>query len=152
MATKYFSFGKAEPIVVTSIRLSTGQVRTNPDTFTAEELADVGATGPYTQPDYDSLTHELSWDSTNLRWSVVEKPANGGLTTEELWDAMRSERNARLLETDQLMVSDYVITDAQKALLLTYRSSLRDLPANTSDPANVTWPTPPACVVSHFGL
>ena len=50
MATKYFSFGKAEPIFVTSIRLSTGQVRTNPDTFTAEELADVGATGPYTQP------------------------------------------------------------------------------------------------------
>ena len=31
---------------------------------------------------------------TDLRWSVVEKPANDGLTTDELWDAMRSERNA----------------------------------------------------------
>ena len=60
--TKYFSFGKPRPIFVTSIRLSTGQVTTNPDTFTAEELADVGATGPYTQS-IDSLTHELSWDS-----------------------------------------------------------------------------------------
>ena len=52
-----------------------------------------------------------------LRWSVVEKPANGGLTTDELWDAMRSKRNARLLETDQLMVSDYVITDPKSTFI-----------------------------------
>ena len=55
MATSIFHSVKASNHSVTSIRLSTGQVRTNPDTFTAEELADVGATGPYTQPDYDSL-------------------------------------------------------------------------------------------------
>ena len=39
-----------------------------------------------------------------------------------------------------MATGDRTISDEWK----TYRQSLRDLPANTSDPANPTWPTKPS--------
>ena len=55
------------------------------------------------------------------------------------WEALRGTRNTRLSETDWWASSDLTMTDDQKA----YRQALRDLPANTSDPFNVTWPEKP---------
>jgi len=52
---------------------------------------------------------------------------------------LRRERNARLAETDYLALSDSTLTDEMR----TYRQALRDLPANTADPANPVWPTKP---------
>ena len=53
---------------------------------------------------------------------------------------LRSTRNKLLAETDYLALADNTLTDAMK----TYRQSLRDLPANTADPHNVTYPTKPS--------
>jgi|TARA_A100001011_G_scaffold104040_1_gene110081 hypothetical protein len=54
---------------------------------------------------------------------------------------IRRIRNLKLQETDYMVLSDTSgITDAWK----TYRQALRDLPANTSDLANPTWPTKPS--------
>lgn len=53
--------------------------------------------------------------------------------------ALREQRNQLLAETD-FWVLRGSITDAQTA----YRSALRDLPANTADPVNPTWPTKPS--------
>ena len=58
------------------------------------------------------------------------------LTTAEPLRLLRLERNKRLLDTDWWAVSDRTITDAET----TYRQALRDLPANTHDPANPSWP------------
>ena len=55
------------------------------------------------------------------------------------WFALRSERNRRLVETDFHAMSDTVLADNMK----TYRQALRDLPANTSDPASPSWPSKP---------
>ena len=52
---------------------------------------------------------------------------------------LRRERNARLAETDYLALSDSTLTDEMR----TYRQALRDLPANTADPANPVWPVKP---------
>jgi len=52
---------------------------------------------------------------------------------------LRRERNRLLAETDYLALADATLTDEMRA----YRQALRDLPANTSDPANVVWPTKP---------
>ena len=52
---------------------------------------------------------------------------------------LRIERNQLLAETDYLALADAALTDEMRA----YRQALRDLPANTSDPANVVWPTKP---------
>ena len=54
-------------------------------------------------------------------------------------EALRFKRNKLLQETDWMAGSDVTMSDAWK----TYRQALRDLPANTKDPANPTWPTKP---------
>ena len=54
--------------------------------------------------------------------------------------ALRQERNRLLAETDYLALADATLTDEMRA----YRQALRDLPANTADPANPVWPEKPA--------
>lgn len=53
---------------------------------------------------------------------------------------LREERNRRLAETDYLALSDATLSEDMR----TYRQALRDLPDNTSDPANPTWPVKPS--------
>ena len=53
---------------------------------------------------------------------------------------LRRQRDVLLAETDWMANSDVTMSDAWK----TYRQQLRDLPANTSDPANPTYPTKPS--------
>jgi hypothetical protein len=43
------------------IRLSDGRPRTDPASFTAEEIADAGYVGPYIEPAYDAATEQLLW-------------------------------------------------------------------------------------------
>jgi len=149
--TMYFSFNGTEPIFITSILLSSGQIRTEPSSWTDEELADVGATGPYFKPAHDTSTEELEWDSDALTWNVVPRKVEE-ISEVEMWNLMRSQRNARLVETDQLMHSDYPITEEEKDNLLAYRKALRDFPSTITDPLDFTWPTPPQCIIDHFNL
>ena len=53
---------------------------------------------------------------------------------------LRAKRNRLLAETDWWASSDRTMTAEQTA----YRQALRDLPSNTTDPANPTWPTKPS--------
>ena len=68
--------------------------------------------------------------------AAYERDVLPGLQLEEL----RAERNRRLAETDYLALSDATLSEEMR----TYRQALRDLPANTSDPANPTWPVKPS--------
>ena len=54
--------------------------------------------------------------------------------------ALRLRRNQLLTETDYLALADSTLTDEMRD----YRQALRDLPANTEDPANPVWPTKPS--------
>ena len=56
---------------------------------------------------------------------------------------LRQERDRLLNETDWTQVPDSALTDEKKNEWAEYRQALRDLPANTSDPANPTWPDEP---------
>ena len=53
---------------------------------------------------------------------------------------LREKRNQLLAETDYLALSDVTLSEDMR----TYRQALRDLPANTSVPANPTWPVKPS--------
>ena len=53
--------------------------------------------------------------------------------------ALRKKRNRLLAETDYLALSDVTLSSE----MTTYRQALRDLPANTTDPANPVWPVKP---------
>ena len=52
---------------------------------------------------------------------------------------LRQRRNQLLAETDYLALADSTLTDEMRS----YRQALRDLPANTVDPANPVWPVKP---------
>lgn len=57
---------------------------------------------------------------------------------------MRSMRDNLLTASDWTQSPDSPLTDSKKQEWATYRQALRDLPANTVDPANPTWPTQPS--------
>ena len=54
---------------------------------------------------------------------------------------LRLQRNELLAQSDWTQVADAPVDAAAWA---TYRQALRDLPANTTDPRNPTWPTKPS--------
>lgn len=59
-------------------------------------------------------------------------------------DDIRQERNKRIAQTDYLAIPDYPHpTPEAKQAWLDYRQALRDLPANTEDPAAPVWPIAP---------
>ena len=74
---------------------------------------------------------EAARDAEELAWANA---ANDRAFTE-----LRQRRNDLLEKTDWWVLRGS-ITDAQTA----YRAALRDLPANTADPADITWPEVPA--------
>ncbi len=60
------------------------------------------------------------------------------------WGQLRRQRNSLLFMSDYTQLNDAVLTDSKKTEWINYRQQLRDLPSNTSDPANPTWPTEPS--------
>lgn len=56
------------------------------------------------------------------------------------WTLLRNKRDRLLADTDWWATSDRTMTAEQTA----YRQALRDLPANTADPANPVWPVKPS--------
>ena len=92
------------------------------------------------------VSPEMQWmdapEGCTTKWvledgAIVAPPSP---STEELMSRLRSERNYLLSKTDYLALADSTLTEEMRA----YRQALRDLPANTSDPANPTWPVKPS--------
>jgi len=83
----------------------------------------------------------IRWDSPDLDPPTDAEIAAeiARLTADEPWIKLRAERDRLLGETDWWAASDRTMSAEQTA----YRQSLRDLPANTPDPSNPTWPTKP---------
>jgi len=90
--------------------------------------------------DANSFAANVKWEgeSALTNWSAVSGAMSAATTSVALRD-LRAERNDRLAATDWWGVSDRTMSDAETV----YRQSLRDLPANSADPANPTWPTSP---------
>lgn len=54
------------------ITLPNGFTRTDPSTFTEDEITAAGFTGPYTEPAYDPITQQLDW--VDGAFIIVTKP------------------------------------------------------------------------------
>lgn len=65
-------------------------------------------------------------------------------TVDELWQTLRGDRDAMLAQCDWTQLADAPLSPEAKAAWASHRQALRDLPANTVDPAAPVWPTPPA--------
>lgn len=72
---------------------------------------------------------------------LAQESADAQMRIDDAWTNLRNERNARLSASDWTVLSD---TPTSTTAWKTYRQALRDLPANTTDPFNPVWPTPPA--------
>ena len=83
---------------------------------------------------FDANGAEVSLDQSLVDAAAAE------LVTENAWSDLRSKRTQLLADTDYLALSDATLSEDMR----TYRQALRDLPANTSDPANPTWPVKPS--------
>jgi len=108
----------------------------------------------YTEP--GNYTHEwrnngdvrIGDEANNLwgfDWQQVDITSE--LTTDQLtdltnraWHELRDSRNSFLKRTDWWELPSQAPMSAERTA---YRTALRDLPSNTTDPFNVTWPTPP---------
>ncbi len=83
-------------------------------------------------PLYDDPTQQTLYE---------EQFANEELTLK--WNEVRNYRNILLNNCDWTQLIDSPLSTDQKTSWATYRQQLRDLPDNTIDIDNVTWPTPP---------
>tara|TARA_R110002012_G_scaffold40677_5_gene112042 strand:+ start:387 stop:701 length:315 start_codon:yes stop_codon:yes gene_type:complete len=82
---------------------------------------------------FDADGNQITLDQSVVDAAAVEVAAEQALAR------LRTKRNQLLAETDYMALSDATLS----ADIQTYRQALRDLPANTSDPANPTWPVKP---------
>ena len=90
------------------------------------------------QKDGSSIAYDKDGNAVNVDVFIVDDETK--LVEKEMYFSwLRNKRNRLLSETDYLALSDVTISNDMKA----YRQALRDLPANTADPANPVWPTKP---------
>jgi hypothetical protein len=57
---------------------------------------------------------------------------------------IRAARNAVLKSSDWRIMSDSPLSNSKKAEWKTFRQALRDIPAQSGFPTNVTWPSKPS--------
>jgi predicted metal-dependent hydrolase len=80
-------------------------------------------------------------ETTERELTAEEIAAETERQTKIAWRDLRNHRNNLLAASDWTVLGDSPTpTAAWKA----YRQQLRDLPANTVDPFNPVWPTPPS--------
>ena len=79
----------------------------------------------------------VGWTYSSGTWVIP------GQISYDYWEDLRKKRDTKL------QASDWKVTpgspyESKLDEWKTYRQQLRDLPANTSDPQNITWPTRPS--------
>ena len=144
-----YSLNQGEPRELPfKIKLSNGHVRTDPSSFTDEELADVGYVFAGFAPEIDSQTQKATWSGT--AWVVSDKTAEElQVKQDALWAEIRIQRD-RLISDFEWRISrclsqtrQGVTTTDAIADLDAYMQALRDV-TTQSDPSNISWPTKPA--------
>jgi hypothetical protein len=108
----------------------------------ADAVSHVATYGGFVVPDPGGNTSYWVVDAEAQTVTNNQDQADAD-TLARSWTFLRRERNALLVSSDWTQGADSPLTDEAKAEWATYRETLRNLPANTPDPANPTWPTPP---------
>jgi hypothetical protein len=91
----------------------------------------------------DGVAVELTADEIAER--LAEEAAWEANANDRALQQLRTDRDILLAQSDINVIADRwaaMSTETQTAWA-TYRQALRDLPANTTDPLNPTWPTGP---------
>ena len=91
---------------------------------------------------FDADGNQIILDQALVDAAAIEVAAEQALSS------LRRQRDQLLAETDWVTLKAIDLSNDGLGIQLPqvwmdYRQALRDLPANTSDPANVVWPTKP---------
>jgi len=109
------------------------------------------------------LNHFIPNDDGNRHWIEYQEWVTDGNTadpeftaqeiTDNAWAELRGARDVILKSVDFMVLQDVYagFTAQEQTDITTYRQALRDLPANTVDPTDVTWPTKPQIVIDAIG-
>ena len=134
------------------ITLSNGRTRTDPSTFTEEELTDAGYVAVSDRPSYDPTIQILTWE--NGDWVITDRSAeelqaleNSRIAME--WDQIRHVRDNYLKATDIHILRNFEAGIPADPDMVAYRQALRDLPQSTDDPFNIVWPVDPTIPVEE---
>lgn len=148
-----YSFKGQEPKPLPfRIRLPDGTTRTNPDTFTPEDIADAGYIIATERPMINQTTQTCRWDTTLLDWIITE------ITTEELNMqilAQEEEQRSRnktiaselLEETDYMDLPNTSCKIVNITEIIEYRAALRAIALNPPTIID-TWPIKPPTIWS----
>ena len=93
--------------------------------------------------DADNVLHIDGVDQSALQAAYAAYDETAA-QREVAFDALRRVRDEMLAASDWVVVKAQEAAEAVPADWQAYRTALRDLPANTSDPASPVWPTKPA--------
>jgi hypothetical protein len=142
--TQLYSFNGQEPKEIPDrIRFPGGSTKTDRTTFSEQDLINAGYIGPFDRPEYDPQKQELVWDSETLSYKINDFPVPPEPTQEDYLFQLRVQRNGILSATDWAVMPDSPLSEEKKQEWVEYRQLLRDLPENTIDFSDVTWPEEP---------
>lgn len=103
------------------------------------------ASGPFTDvTGHEGVAVAVPEDFSWATYAADLEAMTMAPTQAPLWAALRAERDARLADTDKIMLPDYPVSEEARAAWTAFRAALRDLPQTTLDPANPEWPEMPA--------
>ena len=103
--------------------------------------------------DATAVNGEMCWQSPNhFPVDVANKTVSFDQSAKNATELAKGMASLRLERDNRLAASDITVfpdkwaamNDDTKTAWSTYRQALRDLPANTADPTDVTWPTKPS--------
>lgn len=146
MKLYYKEHQQPEPLPFTILLVDTEgrkYTRTDPDTFTDEEIALAGYTLAPPKPSLIPATSSVDWDHKNKSWVIRSHvKSKVPVTADELWAEIRRQRNHLLKEADKKVLYNYEhgITDPA---LAEYKQKLRDITTSVKDPRFVVWPEMP---------
>jgi len=143
----YYSLNNQYPVpkLPEKIRLSNSSTRTDPSTFTEEELLDSGWRSVSDPMPHDPNEHTLSWKEIDGTYNWILSP----LSLEDKSNRVRLERNQRINdvmwrvhrhrreEALRLPPTDDIIK------LYQYIQALADIPEQDGFPTSVIWPEEP---------
>lgn len=125
---------------------SSGEIRSvgySPDGDEPAEGALVGNSGLFT---LHCATEPVNFSDCLVSNGVIVSKTQAAIDAQNLqaaWNELKQIRTSRLSRCDWTQAQDTPLTEAKRLEWSVYRQALRDLPANTVDPANPTWPTEP---------
>lgn len=145
-----YSFDQGEPKGLPfKIRLSNGSVRTDPSSFTDEEIADAGYVYAGFAPAHNTETQKATWNGT--AWVISDRTAEELQAEQDvLWDEIREQRDEKI-NSFEWRISRY-LSEARQGInpttdtiteLDNYVQQLRNI-TTQSDPRNIVWPTKPS--------